>query len=62
MYNMPKKERKELGKKGRDYVLKNYNFDNFTEEWIKVFDEVHEKHGSWEDRKNYKNWQLVEVA
>ena len=62
MYNMPKKERKELGKKGRDYVLKNYNFDNFTEEWIKVFDEIHEKHGSWENRKNYKNWQLVEVA
>jgi hypothetical protein len=23
--------------------------------------EVHEKHGSWENRKNYVNWEIMEL-
>tara|TARA_Y100000034_G_scaffold131981_1_gene193895 strand:- start:1856 stop:2425 length:570 start_codon:yes stop_codon:yes gene_type:complete len=61
IYSMSKKERKELGAKGREYVLKEYNFGTFTQKWNAVFDHVHDKHGSWETRKSYKNWNITEV-
>ena len=34
MYNMSREERKALGKKGREYVIKNYKFENFNKNWI----------------------------
>ena len=42
--------------------MKEYNFDKFVKNWVEIFDEFHEKHGSWETRKNYENWQLLEVV
>jgi glycosyltransferase involved in cell wall biosynthesis len=62
MYNMSKKERKDLGLKGREHVEKNYNFENFCQSWIELMDSVHERYGSWENRKGYKSWKLLEVA
>ena len=61
MYNMSKKEREELGAKGREYILKEYNFSTFRQKWNAVFDHVHEKHGSWDTRKSYKRWNITEV-
>jgi len=61
MYNMPKKKRKELGAKGREYVMKEYNFNTFCQKWNAVFDHIHDKHGSWETRKSYKSWNITEV-
>lgn len=61
MYSMSEKKRKELGAKGREYVLKEYNFDLYGQRWNHIFDYVHEKHGSWDTRKIYKNWDLIEV-
>ena len=61
MYSMSKEERKELGAKGREYVLKEYNFGTFCQKWNAVFDHVHEKHGSWDTRKSYKRWNITEV-
>ena len=62
IYNMTSSERKELGSMGRQHVMKNYNFEDFNKRWIDLMDGVHEKHGSWENRKNYKSWELSEVV
>ena len=55
IYNMSKEERQELGRKGRDHVLKNYNFKDFQEKWVNLMFRLHEEHGSWGTRKKYKN-------
>ena len=41
----------------------NYSFEALSlASWIKLMDEIVEKHGSWNTRKNYKRWHLMEVA
>jgi glycosyltransferase involved in cell wall biosynthesis len=62
LYNMSKEERKELGMKGRQHVLDNYSFEKFNSLWVETVDDIFAKHGSWETRKNYKSWHLLEVA
>lgn len=62
MYNMSEEERTELGKKGREHVLENYNFENFKKDWVEVMDNINKNHGSWSNRKKYKSWSLKEVA
>tara|TARA_R110002020_G_scaffold241737_5_gene455006 strand:- start:4094 stop:5353 length:1260 start_codon:yes stop_codon:yes gene_type:complete len=62
MYNMPKEERKKMGEAGREHVLKNYNFDDFGRRWVELMDHVHEKYGSWSNRKEHKSWTFEEVA
>jgi glycosyltransferase involved in cell wall biosynthesis len=44
------------------HVANNYSFETFEQKWVNLMDEVVEKHGSWENRKNYKRWRLMEVA
>jgi glycosyltransferase involved in cell wall biosynthesis len=61
IHNMTREERKALGALGRDYVLKNFNFEDYGKKWDKILTEVHEKHGSWGSRKNYKSWELKEI-
>ena len=61
IYNMTPEERKLLGMKGRNHVVRNYNFDTYKRKWIKLVDSVVENHGSWENRKNYKAWNFLEV-
>jgi glycosyltransferase involved in cell wall biosynthesis len=61
IYNMSKEERRSLGKRGRDHVVNNYNFNNFQESWRKTIKDVHDKFGSWGTRKGYKKWELLEV-
>ena len=62
MYNMKKEERKELGRKGREHVLKNYNFKGYVEKWIEIITKVHETHGSWDKRKKYQGWTLRKIS
>ncbi len=62
IYNMSKEERKALGKAGQEHVRKNYNFDTLCNRWVEVIDGLCEKHGSWETRKNYKAWEMTEIA
>ena len=59
MYNKSEEERRELGKKGREHTLNNYNIEDFRENWVKSMLEVYEKHGSWDTRKNYKSWRVT---
>jgi len=62
MMNMPEGDRRELSRKGLGHVRKNYNFEDFAKKWVELMDSVYEKHGSWKDRKLYKNWTLKEIA
>jgi len=61
MYEMSDEERKSLGEAGRQHVLKNYSFEDYKSRWVKVMDDAHEKHGSWDNRKNYSPWTLKKV-
>ena len=61
MYEFGAEKREELGKAGREHVLKNYNFDDFAKQWEKIMLDTYEKCGSWDTRKNYKSWELQAV-
>jgi len=61
MYEMKKEDRKSLGEAGRQHVMKNYSFEKYQSSWVKVLDNVHKKHGSWENRKNYSPWTIEKV-
>jgi len=61
MYNMTHEERKELGAKGREHVLNNYSFELYGQRWDNLFEKAKKDFGSWDTRKNYRNWHLKEV-
>ena len=54
--------RREMGAKGREYVMKNYNFDNFNKDWVETMLKIHEDLGSWETRKYNTGIRFKEVA
>mgnify|MGYP001235547687 CR=1 FL=1 len=60
-YHLNHSERVHLGKLGREHVLKNYGFESFSKQWVEIFNNVVDKHGSWKNRKNYKSWALKEI-
>lgn len=62
MYEMDPEERAALGRAGREHVLKNYNFDDMIKGWDKILSDVHEKYGSWEERKGYDRWVFEEMT
>ena len=62
MYDMSTEERQELGKKGAAHVHKNYNFKDYQDKWVKIIDDIVERHGSWGTRKGYKSWEIKEIA
>jgi len=59
---MPEEERNALGEAGREHVIKNYNFNDFCEKWPALLEDIHNRYGSWENRKNYSTWTFEEVA
>ena len=61
MYNMTHEERQELGRKGAAHVKKNYGFDNFQKRWADLMLDIHERHGSWDTRKGYKPWEVIDL-
>lgn len=60
IHNMTREQRKQIGSKGREYIMKNFNFNNFVNRWDKIMFDINEKHGSWQNRKNYKSWTIKE--
>ena len=62
MFVMTNEDRKALGAKGREHVMKNYNFETFNKQWVDIMTEIHEQEGSWETRANYNGIRLLEVA
>ena len=61
IYEMTGDQLGEIGELGRQHFLKNYNFDAFEKSWVDLMTDVHEKHGSWDNRKLYNRWELIEV-
>ena len=61
MHSMTREERQDLGEKGRLHTENNYGFENFEKTWVDLMLGVHEKHGSWDTRKNYKPWSVTEI-
>ena len=57
-----KEGRKEMGLKGREHVMKNYNFETFNKQWVDIMTELYEEHGSWDTRTNYQGIRFLEVA
>ena len=51
-----------MSEEGMEHVRKNYNFETFEKQWVTFMDRVVLESGSWETRKNYKRWHLMEVA
>ena len=47
---------------GQQHVQKNYSFESFNKSWVEKIDSIVKEHGSWQTRKNYKRWHLLEVA
>jgi glycosyltransferase involved in cell wall biosynthesis len=62
MYNKTEEERRSLGALGREHVIKNYNFESFQTNWVDLVNKIHQEHGSWDTRKKYKTWELLEIA
>ena len=60
-YNMTKEEREKIGSMGRNHVMNNYGFSQFSGLWYQAFQQLFEKNGSWDTRKNYKKWELIEL-
>lgn len=61
MFNMSKEERQAMGKAGRQHMLDHYNHSRTMQRWVDLMLDVHARHGSWENRKLYKNFKAVEV-
>ena len=59
MYNMSPEERTALGAAGREHAVNNYGFENFKQTWVDELLDVHERFGSWENRKGYQSWELM---
>ena len=63
IYSMSKEDRAKMGLKGREHVLKNYNFETFNKKWIDLLTQLHEEEGSWNTRKQQSDrWTLKEVS
>jgi glycosyltransferase involved in cell wall biosynthesis len=62
MMALGKSGRKEMGLRGRQHVLQNYNFNNFGKTWLYFMLDIHNEEGSWESRKNYSGIRFKEVA
>ena len=60
--NLSKSKYKKMSDSCLEHVNKNYNFENYEKNWVELMDSIIEKHGSWENRKIYKRWHLMEVA
>jgi len=59
---LPKTKYKKMSDAGMAHVRDNFSFEVFEKQWVEFIDKVVEESGSWENRKNYKRWHLMEVA
>ena len=58
VHNMTPSEKEEIGRKGRQHVEKNYNFEGYKKFWVSYLEDLHNRLGSWETRKNYTSWEM----
>ncbi len=60
IHNMTRDQRKTLGAKGAEHVKNNFNFEKIMKQWDNILSDLHNKHGSWQNRKNYKSLYVKE--
>tara|TARA_R110000824_G_scaffold46692_3_gene133799 strand:+ start:390 stop:1682 length:1293 start_codon:yes stop_codon:yes gene_type:complete len=60
--NMSDKAYKKMSIWGRDHVRNNYNFLDLEQKWVDHIDRIIKEQGSWDTRKGYETWKLLEVA
>jgi len=60
--NLSPAKYKKLSAECLEHVKRNYNFENYENTWIEKMDRIIEEYGSWDTRKNYDRWHLMEVA
>jgi glycosyltransferase involved in cell wall biosynthesis len=58
----PKSKYKKISEAGMKHVKDNFSFEKYEKQWVNFIDKVVLESGSWETRKNYKRWHLMEVA
>lgn len=61
IHSIGEDRRNELGKNGLNYVRENYSFETFEKTWQDIFEKVADEFGSYENRKNYKPWEIINV-
>ena len=61
IYELTDEQRAKIGEQGRQHVHKNYNFKDFQKKWVDLMTSVHEKYGSWDNRKHYNRWEITEI-
>ena len=60
--NLTEKEKTDMIQGGLTHIKENYSFENYTAQWVNLLEEIYENHGSWDTRKGYKRWHLLEAA
>jgi glycosyltransferase involved in cell wall biosynthesis len=60
--NIRPKVYKKMSTLGLKYVADNYGFESYEKGWVKLMDDIIERHGSWSTRKGHQRWRLLEVA
>ncbi|MAH51290.1 hypothetical protein CMI37_36070 [Candidatus Pacearchaeota archaeon] len=58
MYEIGSDGRREWGLKCRDWVEKNFNFENFVEAWDELFEKINTEKGSWDSRTGYTPYEV----
>jgi len=61
IYHSPPEERAEMGRKGREHIEKNYNFHSTLDRWDELLTDIHERCGSWQNRKGYNRWEMISL-
>jgi len=59
---LSKTKYKSMSDAGMKHVKENYSFEKYEKGWVGLMDGFIEKHGSWDTRKGYQRYHLVEVA
>ena len=60
--NLTDSKYKKMSEACIQHVGDNYSFDGYEKGWIKLMDDIVERHGSWETRRGYERWQLLEAV
>ena len=58
---MSAEEREELGRKGRKHLEDNFSFTKLMERWDQVLTKVHNDFGSWDTRKGYTPYEVIDL-
>tara|TARA_R110002110_G_scaffold225957_2_gene440117 strand:- start:37777 stop:39027 length:1251 start_codon:yes stop_codon:yes gene_type:complete len=61
LYELGPEKRAELGRKGREWTLKMFNFDDFVDSWDQLFTKVYDEKGSWDERTGYNRYNVREM-